>query len=457
MKKIILSLLVVCFANVAFAQTTTAPSYKKRPTLSVNFFLKDFKTPDLIGASSLQSVLNNKKWAKASEMSPGLSIGYFEGLSEHVDFMANLGGTFVNYPFLGRPKLNQDKLLVELDANVNLKLLSDKYFFVPFLSAGVGASMYGGNYFGAFIPVGGGFQFNLGNAESFLFTQMSYRIPVTTATNNYNFNYSIGFGSPLVEKKEAPKPIAPPMPPKKEEPKDTDKDGIIDSLDKCPTVPGTAKYNGCPVPDTDKDGINDEQDKCPTVGGVAKYSGCPVPDTDKDGINDEQDKCPTVAGLARYQGCPIPDTDKDGINDEEDKCKDVAGPASNGGCPVLTEEKKQKVEMAAKNIYFASGSSVLLKKSYQSLDEVAALLKEEPNATLALDIEGHTDNVGKAPSNLKLSQTRANAVATYLKKKGIDASRLTATGYGQTQPVADNKTAAGKAKNRRVELKLKEK
>jgi outer membrane protein OmpA-like peptidoglycan-associated protein len=113
--------------------------------------------------------------------------------------------------------------------------------------------------------------------------------------------------------------------------------------------------------------------------------------------------------------------------------------------------------MAAKNIYFASGSSVLLKKSFTSLDEVAALLKEESNATLILDIEGHTDNVGKAASNLKLSQTRANAVADYLKKKGVDAGRLTATGYGQTQPVADNKTAAGKAKNRRVELKLKEK
>lgn len=455
MKKIILSLLAFCLVAATFAQTTTAPSYKKRPTLSVNFFLKDFKTPDRIGSSSLSSVLNSKQWGKPSEMTPGIGVGYFQGLSEHVDFMANLGGTFVDYPFLGRPKLNAEKFLLEVDANLNLKLVSDNYAVVPFLSAGAGISMLGGNYFGAYIPVGGGLQFKMGDEGSFLFTQMNYRIPVTTNTVNYNFNYSLGLGAPLTEKKE-PVKITPPMPPKKEEPKDSDKDGIVDSLDKCPTVAGIAKYQGCPIPDTDKDGINDEQDKCPKVPGVAKYQGCPIPDTDKDGINDEEDKCKDVPGLARYQGCPIPDTDKDGVNDEEDKCKDVAGPATNGGCPVLTEEKKQKVEMAAKNIYFASGSSVILKKSYKALDEVVALLQEKDNETLNLDIEGHTDNAGKASTNLKLSQVRANAVAAYLKKKGVNESRLTATGFGSSKPVGDNKTAAGKAKNRRVELKLKE-
>ncbi|HPH23557.1 MAG TPA: OmpA family protein [Chitinophagaceae bacterium] len=456
MKKIIFSLLALSLVGVSFAQTATTTSYKKRPTLSVNFFLKDFKTPDRIGGSSLASVLNNKQWAKPSEMTPGISVGYFEGLSEHVDFMANLGGTFVDYPFLGRPKLNSEKFLVELDANVNLKLVSDKYAVVPFLSAGAGISMHGGNYFGAFIPVGGGLQIKLGDEGSFLFTQMSYRIPVTTTNVNYNMNYSLGFGSPLVEKKEPPVKVIPPMPPKKEEPKDTDKDGIVDSLDKCPTVAGIAKYKGCPIPDTDKDGINDEQDKCPTVAGLAKYQGCPIPDTDKDGINDEEDKCPTVAGLARYQGCPIPDTDKDGINDEEDKCPTIAGPASNNGCPVLTEEKKKAVELAAKDIYFVTGSSVIQKKSYTKLDAVLALLKDEENKTLSLDIEGYTDNTGKASSNLKLSQARANAVKAYLVKKGIAADRLSATGFGIENPVADNKTAAGRAQNRRVELKLKE-
>jgi outer membrane protein OmpA-like peptidoglycan-associated protein len=453
MKKIMLSLVTFCLLNVTFAQTKH--EYKKRPSLSVNFFLKDFVTPDRIGASSLSSVLSNNQWAKASQMQPGLGVTYIQGLSNHVDFAAGLGGCFVDYPFLGRPKLNQEKFLLELDANLRLKLLSDKYIFVPYLSGGVGASMLGGTYFGAYMPFGGGFQLNLGDNESFLITEFSYRVPVTTKTVNYNLNYSLGFVAPLTEKKQ-PKVVTPPPPPKKEEPKDTDKDGITDDKDKCPTVPGVAKYDGCPVPDTDKDGINDEQDKCPTVPGVAKYNGCPIPDTDKDGINDEEDKCPTVAGLARYQGCPIPDTDGDGLNDEEDKCPTQPGTRANNGCPALTEEKKKAVELAAKEIYFVTGSAVIQKKSFAKLDAVAALLNDPANSTLNLDIEGHTDNVGKPASNLKLSKARANAVLNYFVKKGIAKERLTAEGYGQDKPVDTNKTAAGRAKNRRVEMILKE-
>lgn len=133
------------------------------------------------------------------------------------------------------------------------------------------------------------------------------------------------------------------------------------------------------------------------VPGLAKYQGCPIPDTDKDGINDENDKCPTVAGVARYEGCPIPDGDGDGINDEEDKCPAVPGVASNGGCPEIKEEVKQKVEYAAKNIFFNTGSAQLLKKSFKPLDEVVTILNENP--TLLLDIEGHTDNTGKPEKN----------------------------------------------------------
>jgi len=450
MKKLLMSFLAAGVAVASMAQTPV--SWKKRPTLSINFFLKDFQTTDRIGSSSIGSVLSNKEWAKIKDMTPGLSLQYFEGLSDHFDFMATLGGSFIDYPFLGKGTSGKDKFLLETDANVNIKLLTDKYFCVPFLSVGIGASMYDGSKFGAYIPGGGGLQFNLGQGESFLFTQMSYRVPVTTSTANYHFNYSIGFGSPLTERKEV-KVIPPPPAPIVV---DTDKDGIPDASDKCPTVPGVAKYNGCPVPDTDKDGIDDDNDKCPTVPGIAKYGGCPIPDTDKDGINDEEDKCPNVPGLARYNGCPIPDSDNDGVNDEEDKCPNEAGPKSNNGCPIITEAKKQKVAFAAKNIFFNTGSTIILKKSYPALDEVVKLLKEDENATIALDVEGYTDNTGSAATNKKLSQARATAVAAYLKKKGIDAKRLTAKGFGPENPIADNKTAAGRAQNRRVELKLKE-
>lgn len=202
MKKTILFLLSFVVLTSSFAQTSTTNSNKKRPTLSVNFFLKDFKTTDLIASNSLGSVLTNKSWAKPASMAPGISLQYFEGLSDHIDFMGTLGGSFLVYPMLGKPKSSNDKFLLEAEAALNLKLVNDDYFCVPFLSAGAGISMLGGTYFGAYMPVGGGLQFDLGNAESYLFTQMSYRVPVTTSTTNYHFNYSIGFASPITEKKK---------------------------------------------------------------------------------------------------------------------------------------------------------------------------------------------------------------------------------------------------------------
>lgn len=327
---------------------------------------------------------------------------------------------------------------------VIFKMLANQATLNPYLIGGIGASKYG-NVIGAFIPVGGGFQFNL-FGETNLYTQLQYRIPVTTEANNYHFQVSIGIGGLISSKKEE---AAPPPPPP---PADTDGDGIIDSEDACPTVFGLARYKGCPIPDTDKDGINDEQDKCPNVPGVAKYNGCPVPDTDKDGINDEEDKCPQVAGVARYQGCPVPDTDGDGVNDEDDRCPNVAGTLANKGCPEVNVEQIKKVEYAAKRIFFVTGSAKLSAKSNPALNSVVTLLNEDKN--LKLSIEGHTDNVGKADYNKNLSDKRAASVKSYLVSKGVDESRLTAEGFGMEKPVATNKTAAGRAQNRRVELKL---
>jgi len=114
------------------------------------------------------------------------------------------------------------------------------------------------------------------------------KLPIIT------FFHNLGIYGIIGPKKEAAKavPVIPAV-----VPKDSDGDGIMDDNDKCPSVPGVAKYDGCPAPDSDKDGINDEEDRCPTVPGVARYQGCPIPDTDKDGINDEEDKCPNQAGV----------------------------------------------------------------------------------------------------------------------------------------------------------------
>ncbi len=446
MKKFLLSLMAVGFVAASFAQTPV--SYKKRPSLGLNFVLKDMYTANLIDHSSISDVLSKGQWTPIGQMSPGLSLTYLNGLTEKIDFMANLGGTFLKYPFSynsGVAMPSDSKFLMELDANVNLKLLSDKYVVVPYLSFGVGASMYAGTYFAAYAPMGLGLQVGLGEG-TYLNTRFVYNAKVSALSINH-FNYTIGIASPLKEKKELVVPPPPPPPPPAPVVEaDTDNDGIVDSKDKCPAVAGIAKYDGCPVPDTDGDGINDENDKCISVKGLPKYDGCPVPDTDKDGINDEEDKCPTVAGVARYQGCPIPDKDGDGINDEEDKCPDVKGVRENAGCP----EIQTQLTKTSRSVFFATNGTTVLAKSFPALNEAVALMKQYPH--VAINIEGHTDITGNDKINKPLSQKRAEAVKAYLVKQGIEESRLTATGYGSDKPIADNKTVKGRAENRRVEM-----
>jgi OOP family OmpA-OmpF porin len=232
---------------------------------------------------------------------------------------------------------------------------------------------------------------------------------------------------------------------------DKDGDAIADVEDKCPDVAGILKYNGCPVPDSDKDSINDEEDKCPATPGTAKYNGCPIPDTDGDQISDESDMCPDKAGPVEFNGCPIPDSDGDGLNDKEDKCPQEKGSSENNGCPEIKTEIIEKVNYAARNIFFETKSDKISTQSYSSLNELVTILNNNPYLNLL--IEGHTDNVGNPVYNLSLSERRANAVKKYLEEQGIEVKRLKATGYGQEKPIADNATADGKAKNRRVELK----
>ncbi|HAS39733.1 MAG TPA: hypothetical protein DCS93_04610 [Microscillaceae bacterium] len=219
---------------------------------------------------------------------------------------------------------------------------------------------------------------------------------------------------------------------------DADGDGVPDKEDDCPDVKGLAAFKGCP--DSDGDGIMDKKDDCPDVKGSSKYNGCP--DTDGDGIIDKKDECPQKAGLAEFNGCP--DRDKDGVPDKVDNCPDVPGVKDNRGCPEILER--------ASKVLFAPGKAIINPVSYGVLNELAALLKKYSNTKIYL--EGHTDNQGDDASNLKLSKDRAKAVADYLIKKGIAKIRIESTGYGETKPIADNNTPAGRKKNRRVDMRL---
>ncbi len=231
---------------------------------------------------------------------------------------------------------------------------------------------------------------------------------------------------------------------------DKDNDGVADKDDACPDIAGLKNLSGCP--DKDNDGVADKDDACPDVAGLKNLSGCP--DKDNDGIADKDDACPDVAGLKNLSGCP--DKDNDGVADKDDACPDVPGIKANNGCPEIKVEEQKKIEksleFAAKKIQFESGKDIIKRSSYDDLDRIVSIMKQYPYVKFSID--GYTDNTGKASANLALSQRRADAVKKYFIDKGINAARLKATGHGIANPIATNKTPAGRALNRRVEITI---
>jgi OmpA-OmpF porin, OOP family len=437
-QKITLVFTFILFTAVSFAQTGN--SAKKPSLVGIHFSAVDFTTiPNFKNKTQPKDIANFK------DLDFGLSLSYWTGLTSNIDFSLKASGFLHSYGFDRNPlRVEKKELGIELEPTLNFQLFKDGATFSPFLTTGVGVGYYTGE-FGAYLPAGVGLQANF-NSETYIFLQAQYRFTLTKDDLKDHLFYSLGVAQSIGSPK--PRVAATPAPPVV---LDRDNDGVPDETDKCPDTPGLASLMGCP--DKDGDGIADGDDKCPDVAGIAKYQGCPIPDTDGDGINDEEDKCPTVKGIARYQGCPIPDTDNDGVNDEMDKCPTRPGPASNQGCPEIAKEIIEKVSMAAKNVFYSTGSYKLLSKSFKSLNEVAEILKADES--LMLDIDGHTDAVGSDESNHTLSHNRANSVKEYLVSKGIDESRLKTTGYGEEKPIADNDTAAGRAKNRRTEMTVR--
>ena len=262
-------------------------------------------------------------------------------------------------------------------------------------------------------------------------------------------------------------------------PRDTDGDGVMDNVDECPAIKGSLA-NGCPG-DTDGDGVTDDKDECVDVAGPMA-NGCPDPDPDKDGILADKDLCPTVAS-SEPDGCPAADRDKDGIPDDQDKCPDVKGKGADGcpldtdgdgiiddndqcigqpetkngyqdsdGCPDKVPEAVKKFTGTIQGITFDTGRSSIRSSSFTVLDGAVKVLKDFED--LKLEIGGHTDSVGRESTNLRLSQSRADAVRQYMIDKGIDGERLKAVGYGESKPKASNRTRAGRAENRRIDFTL---
>ncbi len=204
--------------------------------------------------------------------------------------------------------------------------------------------------------------------------------------------------------------------------------------------------------DADNDGIIDKNDRCPKVAGPKENNGCPWEDSDKDNVLDKDDKCPSLYGPKENDGCPWPDSDNDSVLDKDDKCPEVKGTRANQGCPEISESVIKKLNDYAKTILFNSGKSTFQQQTFPILQSIVAILKEYPTSNFSL--EGHTDSDGATAANQTLSENRAAAVKTYLVENGIDSGRLSSVGFGESKPIATNKTKAGKAQNRRVEVKL---
>ncbi len=259
-------------------------------------------------------------------------------------------------------------------------------------------------------------------------------------------------------------------------PKDADGDGIEDHLDACPQeaelVNGYKDTDGCPEKDGDNDGVFDDADKCPTEredpDNWQDDDGCPDTDNDGDGLLDIADKCPNepedLNGYKDEDGCPEgnADRDLDGIFDYADKCPDepenVNEYLDEDGCPDVKPENVRvtadRIEIQER-VLFQTGRSRILPESYSILNSVAQVLRDYPS--IKVRIEGHTDSQGSDTLNKKLSQERAQAVFDYLVGQGIQGGRMAPEGFGEEKPIDTNRTAEGRANNRRVEFHITDK
>jgi len=375
-----------------------------------------------------------------------LSDGFSVGLAGSLNKIEKIGDASANdLSYVG----------ADLDVRYDLNnLFGDSKWFDPYLSVGGGYT---------YIDTEGSGTFNGGAGFNFWFNeylginlQSVYKHSFDEARQLPHFQHALGisvkFGG-----------------------KDTDNDGIYDKDDECPEVFGLEAFNGCP--DTDGDGIKDGDDACPNTAGLAALNGCP--DTDGDGIADKDDACPNTAGLAAFKGCPDtdgdgladgddscpnevgpienkgcpwPDTDGDSVLDKDDECPEVVGTVANKGCPEVTVEVQKQLNDYARTILFDTGKASLKTETVSVFVDIIRILNEYPNSKFT--VEGHTDSVGSEKLNQSLSEKRANSVLDFLIKEGIASDRLTAIGYGEAKPISTNKTRAGRADNRRVEINL---
>jgi outer membrane protein OmpA-like peptidoglycan-associated protein len=380
---------------------------------------------------------------KSGETSKGAEIGVTRRLAKnlHLNVPIRIGVAD------GLGDLN-NKLLVGADALVTLEHYRPQNFIVPYLSTGISAHSIDGKL-DMGMPVYGGFHVRLGEG-AYLNLQTGYRQSATT--NRTSWIHSLGlstrFGGDAAESTSSLKPLPTPV---------VDNSAAEAAAAKAKAeaeaVAAKAKIEAEAAAAKAKAEADAAAARAKAEAAAAKAKA----DTEA-AIRAKADaaaakaKAEAEAAATKAKAeATTRDSDGDGVVDSQDKCPTVAGSPTNNGCPVeVTKEVKETMTTAMQNVQFETGKSALKNTSFSVLDQLASIMQQHPE--YRLKIEGHTDNVGAEASNQRLSQARATTCLNYLVSKGISASRITATGFGSTRPVADNATKEGRDRNRRVEF-----
>lgn len=487
----------------------------KKPTIGFHFFYNDFKTAQLINSASLSNVLKNKLWTKPSNMQGGFGIDYIQGLNKNLDFIGSVNGSWVDYLLPGNTLFGSSNLLLDFNTGVHLKMFSDKHTFSPFLIAKADYSTYK-NLHGFSIAPGAGLQMNIFK-DIFILATIEYRSALSQNLSNQLY-YSVGIATNIGIKRSRPVksiPLTPAPQPVKKEVELSTKDLIVTVTDEATGQP--LPYVAVELTEADakkRFGSTDDYGRVTfsglnpagyTVSGTLNKINATSETIHKDNFSGNENQLNitlthndprfTLYGVVINKTKNIPEGDANVMVTNESDLSVITVQSKPGDGVFRTqlisgtdfilvgkkanyisniekittkglnrsttlyvklelgiEEARAGQSIQLSSIYFEVGKANLNTAVSSDLDKLIQFMKDNPETRL--EIQGHTDNKGSATMNNSLSQSRANSVVEYLVKNGINENRLKAKGYGSALPLADNITLEGRAKNRRVVMKI---
>jgi len=514
MKRIICIIILACLVPQLFAQISQG---KKLSTLVFHSFYNDFKTAQFMRTTSLQNVLDKGQWSEIGDMQMGFGFNYLKGISKKIDAIITIDGSSTDYLFKNGSTNGSSKFLFDANAALNIKLLTDSHTLVPYFSLGAGLSSYNGKT-GFYIPSGVGIQLNLFNEAYVLTNIQYRPALTSTVNNHFYYSIGIGTNIgkkkikvirveevttlPDVVKKESiiiipskdiditamdeatgqPLPYVEVFlngPEGKRLSASTDADGRVTFNKLTPgeyTVSGLLNNINTSVQNIKKGNFetNDNQINIKITHNDPRYTlsvmvinktkNIPEGGVDLSVTNETKHSIITRqshTGDGIFNAQLEAESDFTLVGKKAEYISNIERISTKGLNRSTTlyvklelgiEEAKVGQSIVLNNIYYEAGKTDIDTAFSTDLDKLIQFLKD--NSKTRLEIQGHTDNSGSLNLNNKLSQSRANSVVDYLTKNGIDKSQLIAKGYGPSLPAADNATAEGRTKNRRVVMKV---